>query len=630
MYKRPDITGANPDYKKTDDFYRITRTGMRIRFDVPIFAESLVIVSNDDPTVPWLLDTDYEFTTDDYDDTSIARASNAVVSFDKLLVRSVTIKRTTGFPDLVNMSYQQFYLTTPQVPIQNTPDTIDFTPDLVADMLGDLATLKQQVVKITDRTANTIDLPKLLDYDINGTSANNLVTGEEWTVDTFNNKNIIFPVQGAFFKDSVQVFKDGVALTYGTDYLIQGVNFALTRVTTNTSGIFTIIQITSPYAGKLTINYRAVGGQVTTDVISDLYTNIQAMKDYLGTATFVTADNLSRTTAMQNVTNAIKELQNEMRIQLSGKPTYGDTTNGQAINKAIIANNTNLHWWTIASLYKVDGSVQVNRHDRFSFHLESKVLNYMADIDVAFDMDQPKHPLTVSARNVVQDPGFTLFGDVNLTTLSVPMIRVIYNSDTNTQAGALLQIGLSCPGLTDTLTIENRSGVESTWQMNLDTGSVTALSPADDKVTLPDGVSVWSASGGLSQVAAQTVPNNDGYLVFAGSQDLSTLDDTSPANIQPLNCSLPTYFRYQDIKFLRVYLVDRNNQIVIARVPVTSLLATARTSGLVAVNLSTTENNPGMLSIGLNTSGSWDLEVRFFGKALLSDMLSLRYVIAEI
>ena len=631
-YYIPDLTGSNSDYLESADLYTFTQTGVTINFTTPVYRDSIVVSIVGGSGTTLSLGVDYTFQTSDIDYTTMAKASNASATFSSVLVKSITITRSANLlPVQVSMSYQRFYLTTPSVPVSNASGSVDFTPDLVLSMLQDISVLKQQVSKVEDSAALTTALPVILDYDINETNPNNVIASETWTVDVFNHKNVIFPVQGCFFKDSVTVTINDNPLTYGTDYLILGLNFDLTRQTTNTSGIYTLIQLLYDYAGDVVITYHAVGGTVSANVVGTLYENIYEIKQYLGASQFLTEDSLKDATIIQTLSDTVKELQDKMRIQLSGSPNYGDTTNGQAVLMQVRANDTKLHWFTIASLYQVDGSTDYTKHDRMSLHIQLAQAGVLADVDIAFNQNLSENPARIEARNVVIDTGFTLFGVTNLTTVVYPQFRVVTNNDTGVISGAYIQIGLNMPSLTETITLENRSGVESTWKLTSTLGSSsTPLTPSDDGFLLPDNASTWSASGGLSVQYAQTLQNSFGYLVWGGAQTYLTLD-ASASTTTTLTSTLPDYFRIEDIKALEIITTDANNLILRTMVPMSAALSGSTQIGTGIIPIASSSNQTSIVNITLDpAAGVPTISFVIKGASNASDQLALRYLIAHV
>ncbi len=632
-YYLPDLTGQNSAYARTGDIYTLYETNQKILFTpwAPIYATSLVITTTDGTGTLLALNVDYVVNTDDIDTTTISRAKNGSPGFNKILLKSITIIRNTNLlPLQVAMAYQQFYLTTPTSPVATGSGEIDVTPDLLIDMLRRITAVEQTASMVPSVLSSSSATPLLLDYDINGILPANVISGEVHLVNTFGTNKVIRPIQGAFFKGSVSITAGGNPLVQDTDYIVISIDIGRTKVTTDTSGIYNLILLTVGYAGSVTIGYHAVGGEVSVQDLTAVYGQTKAITDFLNTAGFVTSESLPDTTAFQNLVNIVNKVETQVRSLLSGQPTYGDTTTGTTVPKQIRANDTNLHWWTIATLYQVAGSNSIVQADRISLHIQLSSQQYLADVDVAFDINNQNCPLTTEAHNVVYDPGFQLYGLINALPSPVPMIRAIYNTTQNNVTGVILQIGLSLPGLTDTLTIEDRSGVESCWLLNLNKGSVSSpILPSDDAVILPDGISAWSSTGTTSIQLAQTLQNSTGYLVFAGSARLTLMDDAAPVSVYALPNSLPDYFRVQDIKSLNVHMMDVNGNTYLSTIPMCGSISTIR-RGVAMIPLSAGDT-AGLLEVDISNAASpITVTTRVHGQAVIADALAIRYVVAVV
>ena len=638
-YKLADMTGTDTNYKVTGDVTKLMASNISLEFSETIYADSLVITpfSGGDALIEG---TDYEFTDSDRDYTAEAKASASDSTWSHRLAKSFTIIRPiAALPLKVSMTYQFFFLTTPTVPVTNSSGTVDFNPDVAKSLIEDVAAIKEIVSGTTESAGFTTATPTVLQYDINGTNSANVVTGESWSVDTFNSKSVIFPVQGMFFKDSVSIKLDdgggtdgkGTPLVYGTDYACYGVNLTLTAETTDTSGIYTLIKILKQYAGKILVTYHALGGFVTSDIIGQLTSTVEDIKTYLAGTAFLTAGTLKNAALIQTMLQSIQELQTQMRAQIDGA-TYGDSTTGTAVVKQIRAANAQEHWFTIASLYQVKtGTTPVmTDHDRMLLHVQLTTAKYMADVAISFDRENANYPFAVNVTNVLVDPGFTLFGDVNTTTTIYPKWRVVYNNDVSAFSGAYLQIGLTLPALTETLTVEDRSGTQSTWVLDTSTGTGdNPLIPVDDGFTLPDNASVWSSSGGNSVSYTKMAQTPTGYLIGSGAYALTSFDNTVPTGITE-TALIPYGFILSDISVIDLYMTDATNRRWVTRIAVSA--TTDGVSGTAIVPLATTsQGNMGLLYLTLSTNnGAVQYALTVKGAASTTDGIAIRYIVAHI
>ena len=641
-YKIPDLTGSNPDYAITGDVTMFVTTNTSLKFPDSIYATSLTIYPFGE-TTPLVEGTDYVFNPSDYDYTTMAATMASVAGWDKSLLHSFTIIRPEAqLPLKVSMSYQTFYLRTPTVPVTNAAGSINFTPDLAAEMYNDLVTIKQTLFSSVATAATTTEHPVLLQEDINETNPANVVTNEQWTVDTYSNNSVIFPVQGAFFADSVTVeipaSSGGSAqtLVVNQDYMFQGLLPVMTSLSTNNSGIYALIKILKPFSGQVNITYHALGGMVTTKIFGWAVQELSQIKQLLGTSNYLTASSLSSTPLIQTMQQQIEGIQSQMRAQVLN-PTYGDSTNGTTVVKQIRSTDTAEHWFTVASLYQVATSNPqqpvLTDHDGMNLHVQMTKAAYIADVNIAFNLNNPNYPFSVNVTNMIGKPGFTLWGTVDTTATIYPKWRVVYNQDPNAFTGAYLQIGMSLPSLTETLTIEDVSGVESTWILNTETGtSSSPLTYEDDGFTLPDGKSVWSASGGVSVQHAQTAQNTTGYMVLAGAYNLGTFDSTQSSPFSQ-NTLLPTSFLLKDIKRVDLWFSDNSNPSTerwVVSVPMCSTPTLSTGGALIPLTIQSA-GVVGWFTLSLSqTASNTVATLSIVGTASTTDIIALRYVIAHV
>ena len=641
-YKIPDLTGSNPDYAITGDVTMFVTTNTSLKFPDSIYATSLTIYPFGE-TTPLVEGTDYVFNPSDYDYTTMAATMASVAGWNKSLLHSFTIIRPEAqLPLKVSMSYQTFYLRTPTVPVTNAAGSINFTPDLAAEMYNDLVTIKQTLFSSVATAATTTEHPVLLQEDINETNPANVVTNEQWTVDTYSNNSVIFPVQGAFFADSVTVeipaSSGGSAqtLVVNQDYMFQGLLPVMTSLSTNNSGIYALIKILKPFSGQVNITYHALGGMVTTKIFGWAVQELSQIKQLLGTSNYLTASSLSSTPLIQTMQQQIEGIQSQMRAQVLN-PTYGDSTNGTTVVKQIRSTDTAEHWFTVASLYQVATSNPqqpvLTDHDGMNLHVQMTKAAYIADVNIAFNLNNPNYPFSVNVTNMIGKPGFTLWGTVDTTATIYPKWRVVYNQDPNAFTGAYLQIGMSLPSLTETLTIEDVSGVESTWILNTETGtSSSPLTYQDDGFPLPDGKSVWSASGGVSVQHAQTAQNTTGYMVLAGAYNLGTFDSTQSSPLSQ-NTLLPTSFLLKDIKRVDLWFSDNSNPSTerwVVSIPMCSTPTLSTGGALIPLTIQSA-GVVGWFTLSLSqTASNTVATLSIVGTASTTDIIALRYVIAHV
>lgn len=629
----PDPTGADPDYALSppiiETFYR---TGQVVDFGTPLFADTLSIVVIGVGGQTLKLGSDYTIDPSNYDDTAMSKALNVDSTFNRTLIKSITVARATGLlPVQVQISGQQYFLTDPNYPVTAADGAPNFTPDMLDSILNQLASLSENQATITDQTAVTLATPTLLDYDINGVNDKNALTGENHEVNTYQGKNYIRPVNGAFFRDSVAVFNGDQELTPGVDFTVASCDLALTAASTNKSGVYNLIHVIADISDTLSVNAHYVGGTATVAALGALYTGQTSIVQYLTGSKFLTENSLKTSGTIQTILRSLNSLNtglNTMR-QLTANPSYGDSTNSTAVVKAIRATDYNLHWYTVASLYQIENNPStVIKADRMKLRVRLDGAKYQCDLDVSVDLDNTRNPVTITASNVIWDAGMTLYGPISTIAPMVPMARVISRKTTGGVSGALLQVGFVLAGLTDRLALEDYSGVESAWILDRTTGNGSAILPSDQNVTLPDG-SVWSASDTLCVQNVQTLQARDGLFLYGGTTQFSSFDSSATTQMTPIPVYAPSYIQASDIVAIDAYVTNAQGARFVYRLnaELSGDGNTLTANGIVA--LDSTTDNLGLMMVSVNIK-DWTITPQIRGLSSITDQFALRYLVARV
>jgi hypothetical protein len=574
-YYLPDITGKNPKYYQANKPYFIYRRGMRIFFkNSPIFVDDLRLAMTDGSGTLLVRDVDWVANDTDVDEDAMQQAYLQDPQFNKILVKSVTITSDKALNTAIAATFQEFYLTVPgQMYDDGTP--FEFTPQLAKAMSRGIADLRQQLARPTSPLAPNGNSPVLLPFDINCERDGNKVPGEVVSINTVSGAKVIRLAHGAFFKDSVTIKFDGVPLNPTTDYLPLVVS-PLNDRTTNKSGIYQYLFIVKEITGSVAIDYHAVGGDVQLDDVNLVHEELLSIKTFLSNIVFVTPNSIPDTPAFRSLDARMNLMENDVRSLLSGAPTYGDATTGVSVKRGITATNSNFHWWTIANLYKVQGSTDVITADQFKGRVFIPGAKIAVGFTVDFNSNQARNPVSFVTDSAVFDPNYTLFGDAPAASPVLPAIRVVWNGAGGSFAGASIQIGLPLLSLNDVMVVEDLSSAESCWLLDR-TGQITsgttpaAVSPKDDAFALPDGTSIWTKGAANSKFGEFAPKFDKGYLVYTGSViALNQLNNTTDTTAM-FNTALPNYFPVSDIKTIVVTLASPDgSKIYDVEIPVTS------------------------------------------------------------
>ena len=207
-----------------------------------------------------------------------------------------------------------------------------------------------------------------------------------------------------------------------------------------------------------------------------------------------------------------------------GRPSYGDVSSGGTLKKRIAANDTDLHWYTIASLYQVDGSSEVFISDIMKLRIRTLNTKFSFDAIVNVNLLHPTNKLNVSCLSATYPKGYIPFEDyTELENIIRPQFRIIWNQNTVQGSGIHLQIGLRLKGFAEeTIAVEDWSGSQSCWK--LIPTPVNAVLPEDTIVTLPNTDHVWDVLNPDSRQESYLVPFPDGHIIWAGSEALNRPD----------------------------------------------------------------------------------------------------------
>jgi hypothetical protein len=484
-YFQPDLSGIDSDYYKDTELRVVFRNTQVIEFDMPVFYNAnLEIFEVGSPPVQLIENTDWTVQPSDIDFDSISRIKAIDDTFSHTLLKSVTITKPFISQYEIQLKFNQLYPNTIDYAPVDPNNQVELTPTLISNMTEQLAYLQQIVLgKVSSYTEESGTI-KILEEDNDKLNPDNFISGELHDVNTVNNIDYIRPIYGAFFEDSVTIRNhlSGVPYVKDTDYDIIEADLLKTAKTSNTSGVYLTIRFKKPIVGTVEVDYHAYGNSTDIASMKGLYSRLETIEEFLSGGTFITPSNLRINPSIQRLNDKLQSLESNMRLLLqNGLPTYGDVSTGTAVLKKVSAIDSDLHWWSIATLYKVDGSDDFVKKDTFKFRLTSIHSDLMFECSVAVDVDN---------INLTQVKCLNANIPVDTLQSTCPMLRLIYSNMGATYEGVVLQIGLKLQSLQETFDIEDMSGRESCWK--LVPFDVNSTPPEDTAVLLPDNTLVWA------------------------------------------------------------------------------------------------------------------------------------------
>ena len=507
----PDLTGVDIDYFVTTYRRTIFRYPQKLMFDVPVFRntrlQGYMIMTT---SVPLIEGTDYQIQPDDLDYDAMSVCRNIDPTFNKELLKSITIISPYVFGDdndyIVQLAFQQLYVDQINYARINKDRQIDLTPTLLSNMVEQIDYLQQMILKSGgDYTPQSAEA-RFLDECPAGNMDDHVIDGEIHTVNTLIGVKYINPVYGAFFRDSVVLTNPETSndLVEDTDYEIIEADLTKTAISSNRSGVYRTIKIITDFVGTIKIKYRAYGGSTDIVGIRNISDRVKLVEEYLSLVSPITPKTLSADPTIISIHNKLQEMDGAMRLLLkNGLPSYGDVSTGTALLKKVVAADSLGHWWNIATLYRVEGSSDDILADVIKFRLKSLLSGMMFECAVAVNVsNQAANRITVSCidSNMPAD----------VLNKFTPRLRILEVKVGGLYSGVVLQFGmkLGMGILQETFDIEDMSGRESCWK--LIPFSATSVPPEDTGVLMPNGTSIFATGEVNSVVNEAEIPFKDG------------------------------------------------------------------------------------------------------------------------
>lgn len=498
----PDLTGEALEYY-VDTYQRmIFKSPQKIEFSVPVYYnDKLEVIMLGTVNEVLIEGIDYLINANDYADDAIAVCKSMNPDFNKILIKSLTVVRSYSQDYRIQAKFNQLFVDHINYARINQAQQLEVTPILIGNMLEQIDYLQQMVLNPSTIFSPQSAEVKILEIDISGNNPHNYIIDERHDVNTLNGVDSVRPIYGAFFRNTV-IIKNALTDEVFTPNMYQIIEADLpkTKLTSNPSGIYRTIKILVEYVGEVKVTYRAFGGSTDTLSMKRMLDRLITVEDYLSSTSYITPKTLPADPAIIAMNNKIKEMESTMRLLLqNGLPSYGDVSTGTAVVKKIVATDSLHHWWNIASLYRVDGSVDNVLADVFRFRLKSLMSNLMFECTVAVNFTgQVEDTLEITCDNeLIPEDALYKY---------VPKLRIIKVNTAGIYSGVILQLGLKLGEsiLQDTFAIEDMSGKESCWKLIAFTPD--SVPPEDTGVLMPDGSSVFTYGSSDAYIAESNIP----------------------------------------------------------------------------------------------------------------------------
>lgn len=512
-----DLTGEDVLYKREGITRIIYKENQKVVFDTPMFADSIIVTRIGDPNVRLIKEEGWTIQDDDEDVSMTAQILVADNAFDKQLIKSITILEYPYVNFQISIDGQSLY----KDQLAANMDIVEWTPQLAQSIIQKVSEHSVLLNPLSNQIAEAFGELTLLAVDAHCENGLNVITGEEHEVNVPGGRHTIIPVNGSFFRDteSLTVVDTGNPLIRDVDYQVINCNLMKTQSSSYVRGVYDAIVVNTSVTGRISINYHAYGGTVSQSDVAQVIAYVSGLMNFQRENSFLSSANLPGVPYLISLKERICQLEENMRILTSiGRPTYADKTNRTAVLKAINSPDDNIHWYNVASLYRVDGSSEDHLIDRTTIRFRTLHSKLMFEANFSLNLiDEVFKVHSISDLNPIAYTPMTDYS--NIDNQIIPQFRVIYNDNVEVRSGAILQIGLRLPSvLTETLAVEDLSGDESCWILTPQ--SDITINPQDDQVILPASAHIWDEASASSVMLQGVFGNDNGYLAWTGNVDI--------------------------------------------------------------------------------------------------------------
>lgn len=525
MYLTPDLTAENELYKVDNDQRMIITGDQVISFPSPVYLDTVSVIQLGTTNRTLVKNADWAVREEDKDIEAMSAMRLVDSTFSKILIKSLVIIKPYVSADYkINLSYQKLYPIPFKLALYPDTEPLTVTPDLIRDLLETVKRHDYLLSPIQNVHTLTSTTPMLLEPDPHKEKPENFIINETHLINVPENVSVIHPIAGPFFKDSLSIFhvESGNTLAEGVDYQVFGVDLHRTAMSSNPSGVYRFIVFLNNFVGTVKPSYHAYGGDPTLADVNALYEMNNNLTTFVTESQLLTPLTVSAAPAIVLMRNKIAELEETMRrLATTGRPTYGDVSSGGTLKKRIASPDTEHHWWTIASLFKVEGSSDVFVADTMKLRFQSFYTKFAFDAIVNVNLLHPTDKLDVKILSATYPKGYIPFTDYSeVPNIMRPQFRIVWNENTAQDSGAYLQIGMRLKTVAEeTIVIEDWSGAESAWK--LIPSPDQAVLPEDSVLTLPNSAHIWDSLNPDSRETSYLLPFADGHLVWAGSEALN-------------------------------------------------------------------------------------------------------------
>lgn len=363
-----DLTGADELFFRDDHRFMVFKSPQIINFGQPVFAnEKLKVFKYDAETSEWVLlnsssnyiipsENNYAslLDTDAMSQGKLQAASTGTEFSSKLISAIIINDPSISSEYQILVQYQQFYKDPSAFNVSGQGPA--YTPALMQAVLQKLDFLENVKNPVTSVANDAVNRVIVMTEDYTGNNENNRVYNEEHQVNVVDNKFVIRPANGSFYKHDITLratgydvravteddidkrvnlntgditlTRDNISsfigvvhrivissepLVEGDDYIIKGINGGKTRASLHSSGVYDYIVILKKLVGSVYVSYRAFGGEISIADINVLKNGIIAINNVLANGNFVTTENLPTQELIINILDRLESIEEFIR-----------------------------------------------------------------------------------------------------------------------------------------------------------------------------------------------------------------------------------------------------------------------------------------------------------------------------
>ena len=515
-----DLTGSDPEFKRIDKRFMVFQSTQTLDFEEPAYASTVVVYKLKEGDEPVKLNENTHWTH-----RNSLQATNAISeaklrepTFQANLVTGIVMTGTVtpGDEYQVSIEYQGFYREPTSYPSGAVGPNA--TPSLMMAILKDIDYLKNVKDPVTDVNSDTLATIQILEEDYTGLNENNHIFNEEHQVNVPNNKFVIRPANGSFYKHDLVLTYEGTDLVENKDYVVRGVNHGKTRVSSHKSGVYEYIILTKSLVGTVQVDYRAFGGEINASDFYNLRDGLIKLTQLMEGGQFITTENLPVQPIITEIKNRLTIVEEAVRHYKRVSFTYEIAS---FLYNAIQYSDDN--WVDIAEVAHgpwTEMNPIVNIGTGY-FRLEIPTYDYNADFALTYNMISGKISLSdVHVHgSTYEDNGLSHFN-----TRIVPKFRIVYDN-TDINHGFVLQMSINgkTPGDIQVV-LYDQTGSATVWDL-IDSGGGKHPNTETETV-LPDGTQ-WISSQANSAVTNTVSVLGEHYTTWVGTVNVTDIENTS-------------------------------------------------------------------------------------------------------